>query len=214
MTVAPTRLLVMGAVSTFEPVNGYQIRREMMSWNVQEWARIQPGSIYSALATLTSKGHLERHDLLDGGREVAVYTTTATGRAELHHQQGLALEAVEPYAPRGFQTGLALAPRMARATFLGHLRRRRENLLAQQAAEEEKVRAVATAPPHVAAMVGHWQRMITAEMGWLDELIASVVEGHLEFAGEEARWRPAADDPGWTILAERQRYQELLGQKG
>src|SRR5690625_7702975 len=98
MTVAPTRLLVMGAVRTFEPVNGYQIRRELISWNVQEWAHIQPGSIYSALSTLTNKGHLERHDLLDGGREVAVYTTTEAGRAEMYRQQGLALETVDPYA--------------------------------------------------------------------------------------------------------------------
>lgn len=211
MTVAPTRLLVMGAVRTFEPVNGYQIRRELISWNVQEWAHIQPGSIYSALSTLTNKGHLERHDLLDGGREVAVYTTTEAGRAEMYRQQGLALETVDPYAPRGFQTGLALASLLTRSAFLEHLRRRREALLEHQRIGEGKLGAAASSPPHVTAMLAHWQRMISAELGWLDELLASVEEGWLEFAGEHPQWRPAPDDPGWDIVAEKRRYRELLG---
>lgn len=212
MAVAPTRLLVLGAVTTFEPVNGYQIRRELISWNVQEWAHIQPGSIYSALSTLTGQEHLQRHDLIDGGREVAVYLTTKAGRGWLYEQLGVALETVDLYAPRGFQTGLALAPLLAREAFLGHLRRRRENLHAHQDARQAKQHAIATAPPHVATMVGHWQRMVAAELGWLEELIATVVDGHLEFAGEAERWHPPADDPGWTILTERRRYLELLGQ--
>lgn len=80
MVANETRLLVLGAVSLFEPVNGYQIRRELMSWDVDKWAHINPGSIYSSLTTLTKQGHLHRHDVLDGTREVAVYTTTGAGR--------------------------------------------------------------------------------------------------------------------------------------
>ncbi len=43
MAATETRLLVLGAVSLFEPVNGYQIRRELMSWEVDRWAHINPG---------------------------------------------------------------------------------------------------------------------------------------------------------------------------
>ena len=65
-------MLLLGAVAMFEPVNGYQIRRELMSWQVDQWANINPGSIYHALTSLTEKGHLTRHDLVDNGRTVAV----------------------------------------------------------------------------------------------------------------------------------------------
>ena len=74
MATTETRLLLLGAVALFEPVNGYQIRRELLSWQVESWANIRPGSIYNGLATLTQRGDLVRHDLRDGTRQVAVYS--------------------------------------------------------------------------------------------------------------------------------------------
>ena len=44
-----TRLLVLGAVRIFQPAHGYLVRRELLSWRVEEWANVQPGSIYHAL---------------------------------------------------------------------------------------------------------------------------------------------------------------------
>ncbi|MET1059969.1 MAG: hypothetical protein ABWX84_10240 [Nocardioides sp.] len=42
-----------------------------------------PGPLYHGLGTLTGQGHLVRHDLLDGTRDVAVYEITPAGRALL-----------------------------------------------------------------------------------------------------------------------------------
>ena len=80
-----TRMLVLGATRIFEPANGYQLRRELLSWEVDAWANVQPGSIYSMLATLTKLGLVERIDLVTspGARPVAVYRTTVAGRAEV-----------------------------------------------------------------------------------------------------------------------------------
>jgi DNA-binding PadR family transcriptional regulator len=64
--VHETRLLLLGAVALFEPVNGYQIRRELLSWQVVRRANTNPGSIYHGLSSLSSQGHLVRHDLVDG----------------------------------------------------------------------------------------------------------------------------------------------------
>ena len=75
-------MLLLGAVALFEPVNGYQIRRELLSWQVDRWAKTNPGSIYHGLTSLTAAGHLVRHDLVDAGRDVAVYELTPSGRAE------------------------------------------------------------------------------------------------------------------------------------
>ena len=36
-------MLLLGAVALFEPVNGYQIRRELLSWQVDRWAHTNPG---------------------------------------------------------------------------------------------------------------------------------------------------------------------------
>ncbi|MEO5900054.1 MAG: PadR family transcriptional regulator [Ilumatobacteraceae bacterium] len=50
--MSSTRLLVLGAVKIMQPVHGYDVRRELISWGVKEWMATQPGSIYSALKTL------------------------------------------------------------------------------------------------------------------------------------------------------------------
>ena len=41
---SPTRLVVLGAVHQFQPVHGYFLRRELLTWRVDEWANIQKRS--------------------------------------------------------------------------------------------------------------------------------------------------------------------------
>ena len=62
-----TRLLVLGVVRIFGPVHGYDVRRELLSWRMQDWMNIQPGSIYSALKTLEKDGLVETVDDPGGG---------------------------------------------------------------------------------------------------------------------------------------------------
>ena len=107
MATTETRLLLLGAVAIFEPVNGYQIRRELMSWGVESWANLKPGSIYSGLTTLTQRGDLVRHDLRDGSREVAVYELSDEGRTEFRRLFDEALTEVRPTSPLAFQTALS-----------------------------------------------------------------------------------------------------------
>src|SRR3954451_18969462 len=102
MAAHETRMLLLGAVALFEPVNGYQIRRELLSWQVDRWANTNPGSIYHGLTTLTTQGLLGRHDLVDGGRDVAVYELTDVGRADLRTALIAALETVDPYERTAF----------------------------------------------------------------------------------------------------------------
>src|SRR5688572_3387026 len=83
MSAVTTRMLVLGAVQIFGPANGYQLRRELLSWEVERWAHLNPGSIYSMLTTLVKQGAIERHDLsIDDARPVAVYTGTEAGAVE------------------------------------------------------------------------------------------------------------------------------------
>lgn len=57
--MSATKLLVLGVARMFQPVHGYVVRRELLTWNVDLWANIKPGSIYGALRTLTKEGCLE-----------------------------------------------------------------------------------------------------------------------------------------------------------
>src|SRR4051794_9496868 len=83
MSALTTRMLVLGAVRIFGPANGYQLRRELLSWEVERWAHVNPGSIYSMLTTLEKQGAIRRHDVtIEDARPVAVYTVTPAGDTE------------------------------------------------------------------------------------------------------------------------------------
>jgi DNA-binding PadR family transcriptional regulator len=51
-------MMILGLVKWLQPVHGYDVRRELMSWGVDQWANIQPGSVYHALRKLTDEGLL------------------------------------------------------------------------------------------------------------------------------------------------------------
>ena len=82
--MSSTRLLVLGVVRIFQPVHGYDVRRELLSWRVDQWANVAPGSIYNALKTLTKEKFLKVTGTGQvGGRpERTQYSLTADGERE------------------------------------------------------------------------------------------------------------------------------------
>ena len=54
--MSTTRLLLLGAVRVFQPVHGYLLRRELLSWQVEDRAHVNPGSIYWGPRTPASHG--------------------------------------------------------------------------------------------------------------------------------------------------------------
>jgi len=212
MAATETRLLVLGAVSLFEPVNGYQIRRELMSWEVDRWAHINPGSIYSCLTTLTKQGLVHRHDVLDGTREVAVYTTGESGRTELAAMFGRALETVEVLDPLPFHTALSMCSMFERDVVVGHLDRRVDALEQHLALLRDTLLTISSGhtPPHIGRVVELQVAGAEVELGWVRGLLVDVRAGELSFAGEPLEWGPPADDPGWQMAADATRYRTLL----
>lgn len=207
-----TRMLLLGAVALFEPVNGYQIRRELMSWRVDEWANINPGSIYHALATLTEKGHLLRHDLRDGGREVAVYEISAEGRDELGRLIAGSLETVDLHDSVAFDAAFGMIALLDRPTAIRHLGTRLESLerTILELTEAAELNPL-DAPPHAVLTVHLRIAKAKAERDWLVETLDDIRSGALTFRGEPWTWMPRADDPGWQMNADRERYRALLG---
>jgi DNA-binding PadR family transcriptional regulator len=213
MAATETRLLLLGAVMLFEPVNGYQVRRELLSWQVEDWAHINPGSIYSGLATLDKRGHLQRHDVIDGGREVAVYTSSPTGRTEFERLFARCVTEVDLLSPLPFTTALTLLPLMGRPEVISLLRTRLANAAAREAALAAADADPEAMPPHVVALAELWRRTADVERHWVEELLGRLERGELQLRGEPATWRARADDPGWQMATDRKRYLKLLAQQ-
>ncbi|MBA8794425.1 DNA-binding PadR family transcriptional regulator [Friedmanniella endophytica] len=206
-----TRALVLGVVRLFEPVNGYQVTRELMSWQVEDWAKLKPGSVYSMLATLTKQDAILRHDLTDGTRPVAVYETTASGRDEFARMIREALDGSQGFERPVLDTGLAFAPYLTRREVITALDARLDRLDAVGAEVAEAIAGAGqTVPPHVAHMMGLDQSLRTAERTWLADFRDRLDDGYLAFLGEPQTWMPGPDDAGWEMVEQRRRYRELL----
>jgi DNA-binding PadR family transcriptional regulator len=198
-----TRMLLLGAVALFEPVNGYQIRRELLSWQVDRWAHTNPGSIYHGLSSLSGQGHLRRHDLVDAGREVAVYELTEQGRGELDRLLVDALETVNLYETSAFHVAFSMLPLLEDTRVVRCLTARRvelERTVADLAAGKPD-----DMPPHARRSVLLWLDLAVAELAWLRETIEEIKQGRLD-----AAWTPPDDDPGWQMNADREKYRALL----
>ncbi|MGA1835871.1 PadR family transcriptional regulator [Herbiconiux sp. 11R-BC] len=215
MATLTTRALLLGVVSLFEPANGYQLRRELLSWGVEEWANIKPGSVYSMLSTFVKQGFIRRHDLPegDGDRTVAVYTMAEAGSAELHRLLREAVVTVAPMQPSSFRVALSLSPLLARSEMLEALREREGNARRASAALLERIAFVARgfAPPHVAHSLELELRLVETERSWAAEYLATIEAGGLVFAGEaDPAWTPPDDDAGWQMVRESQRYRAQI----
>ena len=81
--MSTTRLLLLGVVRIFQPAYGYQLRRELLTWNVEAWANVNPGSIYTGLRTLSKHGYLQELEQ-DGAHRPGrtSYKLTADGETE------------------------------------------------------------------------------------------------------------------------------------
>jgi DNA-binding PadR family transcriptional regulator len=205
MAAHETRMLLLGAVALFGPVNGYQIRRELLSWQVDRWAHTNPGSIYHGLTSLARQGHVLRHDLVDGGREVAVYELTDPGRSELERMMVESLETVNPYERTAFHVAFSMLPLLDDRRLQLSLTARRvqlERTVAELAGTEPS-----DVPPHARRSVLLWYDLAVAELAWLREVIEEVEAGRLSTRVE---WAPPADDPGWQMNTDRERYRALL----
>lgn len=222
MAADTTRMLVLGATRIFEPANGYQLRRELLSWDVDSWANVQPGSIYSMLTTLAKQGLVERIDLVTtpGARAVAVYRTTEAGRAELLAMvragvvEVRAMDTTEFYAAMSLVTGF-----FSREDMLGMLEERERNLRATIDGMHAKVadlEGYRGAPPHVVELMRFAIAEREAELTWMHGFVAQVRRGELAFLGERAweEFQPADDDPAWRMVGERETYLQAMERQG
>lgn len=207
-----TPLLLLGVVGIFGPVNGYQIRRELLSWQVDKWANVKPGSIYHALGKLSDSGDLIRREVSDGSREVGVYEISESGRARLHRMLEDAVIGVDIFDRSAFHAAFNLLPLLGdeRATTLLQQRLVTLQEVARDYATRTEPGANPYAPPHAMEGARLWLQVAQAEVDWLTDVIADVHSGTLSFL-ENNNWTPPPDDPGHQMTVDRTDYRRILG---
>jgi DNA-binding PadR family transcriptional regulator len=192
--MAPTRLLVLGAIRVLQPVHGYQVRRELVSWRLEETTNVKPGSIYGAIRTLERDGAIAVHGHAGGnGRpDRTTYVITAEGEKEF---QLLLREAwwtvkapTEPLIP-----ALALMPFMPREELTRAMQARISGLESQleaMAFMRATIRDGATGadsrmPEHVREIFDFLTARARGELDWSRELQRRLRAGAYRFQGEE-----------------------------
>lgn len=193
--VQATRLLVLGAVRVLQPVHGYDVRRELLSWRIEDSANVKPGSVYSALKTLHKDGLIavDGADVDPGRPERTSYVLTGEGEKEfqvlLRAAWWRVAEPAEPLVP-----ALCLLPFLPREELAAALQAR----LAQLSASLVEVRhfragicdgatgADGGVPEHVREILDFRAERLSGEAAWTRALLRRVRAGAYVFAGEAA----------------------------
>lgn len=182
--MSTTRLLVLGAVKIAQPVHGYDVRRELLTWGVADWAHIQPGSIYHHLRTL------ERDRLLavaavdkEGARPARTsYRLTEDGDAMFAVLLREAFWKVTG-RPADLMAGLCFLPYLGRDEAIAALESRINQI-------NDALRSVsfwspeAYKPAHVSEVFRLSESRLRGEADWARELIERLRSGAYEMAGD------------------------------
>jgi DNA-binding PadR family transcriptional regulator len=98
LSVQTTRLLVLGVVRLRQPTYGYEIERELTSWNADQWAGIARGSVYNQLKSLVRTGLLEFDSVSKTGNMPSknLYRITEQGNAEFFNLLRAILDSDKP----------------------------------------------------------------------------------------------------------------------
>jgi DNA-binding PadR family transcriptional regulator len=178
--VSTTRLMILGLVRWMQPVHGYDVRRELLSWRAGEWANIAPGSIYHALRRLSQEQIVEEVGTEQVGVRPARTTYRVTAKGELEFEELLRQYLWSYEAPVDpFLASFALLPAVPRTEAAAALRNRARLL---RAGVDQHRFALAsewlhqTKPAHVGWMLELLVTRMEAEIAWCEQ-IATRIEG-------------------------------------
>ena len=186
-----TRLVVLGAVRQFEPVHGYFLRRELMTWHVDEWANIQPGSIYNALKSLKQDGYIEEAGTEAAGKrpERTIYRTTPQGVVELMRMLRQTLWTVETFDTKPTMALTSFMFLLSRSEVVAALKFRMTEIDAKIASNGFDIADVghsSTTPAYVREIFELSSLRLRAEQEWVKGLFERITAGNYVFAGDPA----------------------------
>ena len=186
MAISVVRLVVLGVVHMRGRAHGYAVHRELLSWRVDTWTRVQPGSIYHALKQLTREGKLR-----DAGTEESaqgpgrtLYALAEEGRQEL---LGLLDGALTSLDIEELGAGVAFMQTLPREKVITLLREQRRKALetSDGLAGLEAHFPDRGPAPHTRDLLELWSGSVGATARWTEGLLARLEAGEYVLAGEE-----------------------------
>ncbi len=191
--MSATRMLVLGVIRIAQPVHGYEVRRELLTWQLDELANVKPGSIYGAIRTLEKDACIVAHarESEDSRPERTTYVLTGEGDKEfqrlLRQAWWTVTTAAEPLVP-----ALCLMPFLPRVELISALQARRAQLAGHLASIEFTRRSIndgATGedggiPEHVREILDFVSARTGAEMDWAKGLQQRLHDGAYRCSGE------------------------------
>jgi DNA-binding PadR family transcriptional regulator len=196
-------MMILGLVKWLQPVHGYDVRRELVSWQVDRWANIQPGSIYHALRKLTEDGLLEEVATEQVGARPArtTYRVTAAGDREFEDMLRRSWwdyrEAIDPFGP-----AFSFLPHLSRREAAAALRNRAGVLRGTLAEFAQEVADSPVNPVHVTWFFELHQARAEAEIAWCRRIADRIEAGEgshdseVDLAEHARRWREAIQADG------------------
>lgn len=184
-----SRLLILGLVRWLQPVHGYDVRRELMSWKVDEWGGLKPGSIYHGLKKLTADGRLEvvATEQVDNRPARTTYRVTAKGEEEFQTLLRDKLWGFEHHPMDPFFVAWSFVPVLGSREAAAMLR----NRAAQMRDEAEKAASILTdhssddprseayVPPHIAVSTELVRDVRRLYAQWCESTAARIEAGEI-----------------------------------
>ena len=182
--MSAARLLILGVLQIKQPVHGYDIRRELETWNAEQWAQVAYGSIYYALNKMADEELVEVVSKGASGGRPAKTQYKITGRGEAEFQRLLReywwnrKPVIDP-----FQVALTFMNFMPREELLAALRVRSDKLNADFKALEYLTEGPKTQNPHTPRHIAENLRLVQgyykAELAWIEQTIGKIERGEL-----------------------------------
>jgi DNA-binding PadR family transcriptional regulator len=177
-------MMILGLVQWMQPVHGYDVRRELLSWSADKWANVQPGSIYHALRKLSEEGLLREVATEQVGARPArtTYEITDKGAAEFQSLlRGNWWNVATPTDP--FMAAFSFLPALPREEASAALRNRATQLRAavEQLQAAQKADWADDKPVFVSWM---WQLTIDrseADIAWCHRTAERIESGEAYF---------------------------------
>jgi DNA-binding PadR family transcriptional regulator len=191
--MSATRLLVLGAIRIMQPVHGYEVRRELVSWRLESNTNVRPGSIYGAIRTLEKDNCIAVHarESDDHRPERTTYVLTGEGEKEfqllLRESWWTVSPPKEPLIP-----ALCLMLHLPREELIRALQARMSALegeldaisFQRAAIKDGASGAHGEVPEHVREIMDFMSARTRAELDWSRGLQRRLREGAYRFSGE------------------------------
>jgi len=172
--------MILGLVRWMQPVHGYDVKRELESWQADEWTTIATGSIYHALRKLAEEGLVrEVATGRDGGRPAKTsYEITDKGRAEFQSLLRDQWWNIKP-SPDPFMAAFSFLGTMPRDEAVAALRNRAMQLKAG-VHQLEAAMTADWADDKPAYVSWQWERSVAiaeAEIAWCERTAKRIESG-------------------------------------